>query len=188
MYATLVLYTHDTRCPYCTMVTLNYTEASPLLCFLYAPVLWLVLSKVLSQVLSRGVPPSPVTGPSWGWAPPGLDRVPHPWDWTGGTPLTPHGYTMGCTLLVATKEDFVLFDFACFGHGNKIWKKRPPKKYIGIGGFVSFVLGNKGGVQALVQLDIYFACLDGRQLWNFSYFQNIVRFSKIPKPKFISGH
>ena len=59
----------------------------------------------------------------------------HPQDWigyptpgtgTGGTPLTPHGYTMGCTLLVATKEDFVLFDFACFGHGNKIWKKRPP--------------------------------------------------------------
>ena len=36
MYATLMLYTHDTRCPYCTMVTLNYTEASPLLYFLYA--------------------------------------------------------------------------------------------------------------------------------------------------------
>ena len=35
MYATLVWYTHDTRCPYCAMVTLNYTEASPLLCFLY---------------------------------------------------------------------------------------------------------------------------------------------------------
>ena len=35
MYATLVLYTHDTRCPYCTMVTLNYTEALPLLYFLY---------------------------------------------------------------------------------------------------------------------------------------------------------
>ena len=31
MYATLVLYTHDTRCPYRTMVTLNYTEASPLI-------------------------------------------------------------------------------------------------------------------------------------------------------------
>ena len=31
MYATLVLFTHDTRCPYRTMVTLNYTEASPLI-------------------------------------------------------------------------------------------------------------------------------------------------------------
>ena len=31
MYATLVLYTHDTRCPYYTMVTLNYTEALPLI-------------------------------------------------------------------------------------------------------------------------------------------------------------
>ena len=31
MYTTLVLFTHDTRCPYRTMVTLNYTEASPLI-------------------------------------------------------------------------------------------------------------------------------------------------------------